>query len=195
MFGRKFGQMYWSFVLFSLLAVVVESVNHQDFKTCDQSSFCERNRNLQPGDSKWEMEASSVQQTGDHLGVEATIKNTDNGAQLKLTLNALLDSGSILKLHINELKSERVRFDAKDALKESVPKTRLEIEKIGLQSFEVKFGKENVNYRAHVYYKPFKIEVFSGKDLLLVGNERGLFNFEHFRKKDSLSEQQLKEQV
>lgn len=187
--------MYATFALLCLLAGVVESVKHDEFKTCDQSSFCERNRNLEPGQSKWEIEASSVQQTGDHLGVEANIKHVENGAQLKLTLNALLDSGSILKLHINELKSERARYDAKDALKESVPKTRLEIEKIGLKSFEVKFGKENVNYRVQVYYRPFKIEVFSGKDLVLIGNERGLFNFEHFRKKDSLTEQQLKEQV
>lgn len=181
-------------VLLCLLATA-RAVKHDEFKTCDQSSFCERNRNLEPGQSKWQIEPSSVQQTGDHLGVEATIKNTENGALLKLTLNSLLDSGSILKLHINELKSERTRFDAKDALSESVPKTRLEIEKISLDSFKVKFGKENVHYGATVYYRPFKIEVFSGSNLVLVGNERGLFNFEHFRKKDSLTDLQLNEQV
>ena len=190
-----FGHVYLSFVLlYCLLTAFVGSVKHDEFKTCDQSSFCERNRNL-AGESKWQIEASSVQQTGDHLGVEATIKNAENGAMLKLTLIALLDSGSILKLHINELKSERTRFDAKDALVESVAKTRLEIEKISLDSFKVRFGKEDISYRATVYYSPFKIEVFSGNDLMLVGNERGLFNFEHFRKKDSLSEQQLKDQV
>lgn len=189
-----FGHVYLSFALLCLLTTV-RAVKHDEFKTCDQSSFCERNRNLKAGESKWQIEASSVQQTGDHLGVEATIKNAENGAMLKLTLNALLDSGSILKLHINELKSERTRFDAKDALLESVAKTRLEIEKISLDSFKVRFGKEDINYRATVYYNPFKIEVFSGNDLVLVGNERGLFNFEHFRKKDSLTEQQLNEQV
>ena len=184
-----------SLLAISLCISSVLTVDHSKFKTCEQSGFCTRNRDLQNGQSKWEIDSNSIQQTGDHFGVEAIIKNTANSAMLKLILNSLLDNGSILKIHINELKSERSRFDAKDALKETVPKTRLEIDKISLDSFKVKFGKDNIHYHAIIYYKPFKIELYSGTELILVGNERGLFNFEHFRKKDALSEQELNEQV
>ena len=188
-------QSHLTIALLCLLISCVSGVEHSKFKTCEQSSFCRRNRQLTAGQSRWEIESNSVQQTGDHLGVEATIKNADNGVMLKLTLNSLLDNGSILKIHINELKSERTRYEAKDALKESIPKTKLELDKISLDSFKVKFGKDNVQYSAVVYYKPFKIDVYSGDDLILVGNERGLFNFEHFRKKEQLSKELLNEQM
>lgn len=170
----------------------VWAVDHSKFKTCEQSGFCRRNRDLQPGQSKWEVDASSVQAVDG--GAEALLRNPDNEAVLKLRLSSLLDDGSILRMHINELKSERQRYEALEALNENVPENKLQLAEKNADSFKIKFGPNG--HLAVVTHKPFKIDVYAPNgDLVLVGNERGLFNFEHYRKKEGIEEQELADQV
>ena len=179
------------FLIFGLLCISsVLTVDHSKFKTCEQSGFCTRNRDLQNGQSKWEIDSNSVQSIDN--GVEALLKNSDNDKLLKLKLSNLLEDGSILRMHINELNSERHRFEALDSLKESISLNKLDLVEKNADNFKIKF---NVNHHAIIYYKPFKIDVFSGKDLILTGNEKGLFNFEHYRKKEGIEETELTEQV
>ena len=73
-------QPFISIFLVFILISSVFLVEHANFKTCNQSSFCRQNRQLIISQSKWEIDANLVRQTGDHLGVEATIKNAENGA-------------------------------------------------------------------------------------------------------------------
>lgn len=141
---------------------------------------------MQPNASKWNLVPDSVQTTGDHLGVEATLKHEINGATLKLTLRSLLEDGGVLNLHLSEVKSERARFEAKEALLESITRVKLHLIESNDSGFKVQFGRKDSNkYLAHVHASPFRVDVFDGDQLILTGNERGLFKFEHFRKKDS----------
>lgn len=174
----------------------VFTVDHSKFKTCEQSGFCRRNRDLQPGQSKWEIDPSSVQLINGQI-VEALIKNPDLNPEilLKLSLSSLLDDGSILRMHINELKSERQRYEALEAL-ESVALNKLELVEKNANNFKIKFGLNlDQQYTAVINHQPFRIDVFSGNDLILTGNERGLFNFEHYRKKEGIEEKELSDQV
>ena len=180
--------------LIALLCIsTVSSVDHSKFKTCEQSGFCRRNRDLQAGQSKWELDPSTVQSADGT--VEALLKNPDNEVVLKLRLSSLLDDGSILRMHIDELKSERHRFEALEALKESITLNKLDLVEKNADNFRIRFGPEDRQFTAVITHKPFKIDVYSGSDLILVGNERGLFNFEHYRKKESVEEKELTDQV
>ena len=170
----------------------VLSVDQSKFKTCEQSGFCRRNRDLPAGQSKWEVDSNSVQAV-DGL-VEALLKNPDHEVLLKLRLSSLLEDGSILRMHINELKSERPRYEALEALNENVPVNKLELIEKNADNFKIKFGPNG--HLAIITYRPFKIDVYSPNgDLILVGNERGLFNFEHYRKKEGIEEKELADQV
>lgn len=174
----------------------VWAVDQSKFKTCDQSGFCRRNRDLQAGQSKWEVDSSSVQAIDGGALVEAVLRNPDNEVLLKLRLSSLLDDGSILRMHISELKSERQRYEALEALNENVPTNKLELVEKNADSFKIKFGPNDHPHLAVITHKPFKIDVYGANgDLILVGNERGLFNFEHHRKKEGIEEQELADQV
>lgn len=172
--------------------ISINCVDHSKFKTCEQSGFCKRNRELEPGSSKWEIDSSTIQSIDGF--VDALLKNPDNDVLLKLRLSSLLDDGSILRMHINELSSERDRYQALEALKESITPNKVDLVEKNVDNFKIKFGP-NDQFSAIITNKPFKIDVFSGNDLILTGNERGLFNFEHYRKKDGIEETELTNQV
>lgn len=177
-------------LLFCVSSVL--AVDQSKFKTCEQSGFCRRNRDLSPGQSKWEVDASTVQPV-DGL-VEALLKNPDNEVFLKLRLSSLLEDGSILRMHINELKSERPRYEALEALNENVPVNKVQLVEKNADNFKIKFGPND--HLAIITHKPFKVDVYTANgDLILVGNERGLFNFEHYRKKEGIEEKELSDQV
>jgi len=185
---------YQIIALFLIALSFVNCVDHSKFKTCDQSGFCKRNRELQPGQSKWQIDSSTIE-TVDHT-VEALLSNPDNSVLLKLKLSSLLDDGSILRMHINEYNSIRHRYEALEALNdEKIALNKVELAEKNADHFKIKFGPSAGQYTAIITHSPFKIDVYCGQDLILVGNERGLFNFEHYRKKESVEEEELTNQV
>ncbi|XP_070377676.1 neutral alpha-glucosidase AB isoform X7 [Dermacentor albipictus] len=160
-------------VLFAVLGHV-SLVDRSNFKSCNDSGFCKRNRNMKPGESPYNVQLSTVKSTSPSR-VEADVINSNTGVVLRLELIALEEG--ILRMRLNEKESAVARFEPKEALLESIQESDFHLESKDDSSFAVTFGK----HRAVVRATPLVVEVYSNGQLVLVANARGLLRFEHYR--------------
>ncbi|KAG5872523.1 hypothetical protein JTB14_004397 [Gonioctena quinquepunctata] len=151
------------------------AVDKNNFKTCDQSSFCRRLRNVKPDDSKYELDLSSLQ-VSEHT-IEAKLKNLDAGAEFKFSLTAI--SGNIFRLQVDETNPLYPRYRPQYALNREPQVSKLQVLDRNKNSVTVKYSDN----KAVINARPFKIEFFKNDVLVSVVNSRGLFTFEHYRKK------------
>lgn len=164
-------------VLFVVLGHV-SLVDRSNFKSCNDSGFCKRNRNTKPGESPYNVELSTVKSTSSSR-VEADVINSKNGVVLRLELIALEEG--VLRMRLNEKESAVARFEPKEALLDTIKESDLHLENKDDSSFTVTFGK----HRAIVRATPLVVEVYSNGQLVLVANARGLLRFEHYRPRGS----------
>ncbi|KAH8027890.1 hypothetical protein HPB51_011120 [Rhipicephalus microplus] len=164
-------------VLFVVLGHV-SLVDRSNFKSCNDSGFCKRNRNTKPGESPYNVELSTVKSTSSSR-VEADVINSKNGVALRLELVALEEG--VLRMRLNEKESAVARFEPKEALLDTIKESDLHLENKDDSSFTVTFGK----HRAIVRASPLVVEVYSNGQLVLVANARGLLRFEHYRPRGS----------
>jgi len=120
--------------------------------------------------------------TSDGQSIEFKLRNTQTGVQLKAILYSLIN-GQVLRLKINEIDPVRQRFEAKDALLSDIPHSNLIKKKKNDNGFEAKLG-DNKN-KVVVNASPFRVDVYSDDKLVISGNQRGLFKFEHYRPKQT----------
>lgn len=160
-------------VLFVVLGHV-SLVDRSNFKSCNDSGFCKRNRNTKPGESPYNVQLSTVKSTSPSR-VEADVINSKNGVVLRLELIALEEG--VLRMRLNEKESAVARFEPKEALLETIQESDLHLETKDDSSFTVTFGK----HRAVVRATPLVVEVYSNGQLVMVANARGLLRFEHYR--------------
>lgn len=98
------------------LTTVVESVDRNNFKSCDQSSFCRRCRKVQPGASPFGIVPGTLNTYSDSVTVD--LQNADNGVFFVLKVAALLDS--TFHVVIEEKSPLKPRYRVTDSLKEPV---------------------------------------------------------------------------
>lgn len=166
-------------IVVSLLAI--DCVDRNNFKTCDQTGFCRRHRNQSPNiESSYTVLPDTVGQSSDGQSIEFRLKNSANGVQLQAVLYSLI-SGQVLRLKVNELNSIRHRFEAKDSLLEDIPHSKLILGDNSANGFEAQLA--DTNNKVVVKANPFRIDVYSDNKLVISGNQRGLFKFEHYRPK------------
>ncbi|XP_064483870.1 neutral alpha-glucosidase AB-like isoform X3 [Ornithodoros turicata] len=163
-------------LLLVLLVGNVSLVDRGNFKTCEQSGFCKRNRNMKPGDSAYEVQVSSMRTLP--TKVEVDVVNTKNGVVLRLELIAL--EHDILRMRLNEASSPVARFEPKEALVDTIHEQKILLASQDDKSFKVKFGRNS----ATVNLNPFSVELYSGEQLVIIANARGLMRFEHYRPKE-----------
>ncbi|CAH8537254.1 unnamed protein product [Schistosoma bovis] len=152
------------------------SVDRANFKTCDQSSFCTRQRQIKPGGLAHRLEPSSVK-INPH-GITAVIHTEDQNHHL--SLDVTYNQHSIFRVLIDELTDEykRYRVPTGDVLPG--------VEKAPIRC---KFADNSLvldgqsGYKAVVYYNPFHIDFFLNDIVVASANKRSLLNFEHQRKK------------
>lgn len=165
------------FLLLFALIGKVSLVDRGNFKTCEQSGFCKRNRNMKPGESPYQIQVSTLKTSPSRLEVD--VVNAKNGVALRLELIALEEG--ILRMRLNEVSSPVARFEPKEALVDTIREDKLELTSQDETSLQVKFGRN----RAAIYMDPFKVELYSGDQLVVVANARGLLRFEHHRTKSA----------
>ncbi|XP_048585965.1 neutral alpha-glucosidase AB isoform X2 [Nematostella vectensis] len=168
-------------ILRALLVIVLTvtpslCVDKNNFKTCDQSSFCKRNRALQAGESPYVLVKESLSKTDSVI--EATVLNTKTNVELHLSLSTLEKNTARFK--INELKPIRPRYEVKDALKTEPKLVSYKITKEEANSMHVSFDE---NSNIIVTYKPLRLDFLVGNEVVVSINTRGLLNFEHYRAK------------
>lgn len=155
---------------------ISEGVERNNFKSCEQSSFCRRCRRVQPGRSSYELQLDTLVLSGDSA-VTAEIINADNGVRFQMVLYAL--KHSMFRLQIDEVMPLKPRYRDEFALEKEPDKESLKISERSSQSVTITSGSN----KAVIHGAPFKIDFYSGNQLVISTNQRGLFKFEHQRTK------------
>ncbi|XP_067007712.2 neutral alpha-glucosidase AB [Anabrus simplex] len=158
-----------------LILTSVNSVDRSNFKTCQQSSFCRRCRNVQPGNSNYVLQLSTVQV--EESSINAEVFNTQNMVKFKLQLIALADN--TFRMKITEWSGSKERYEPDNVLVGKPVEERLEVVEKTQDYITIKSGGNKVT----LISSPFRIDVYSGEHLAISANSRGLFRFEHYRTK------------
>ncbi|KAF7271187.1 hypothetical protein GWI33_015912 [Rhynchophorus ferrugineus] len=171
----------WAIILGVCLLNIVVAVDKNNFKSCEQSSFCRRLRKYQPGESTYHLDFSALHIT-DNV-VEAQLINTQvPEVNLKLTLTAII--GNIFRVSVDEVNGLHSRYKPQFALNGDPQETKLEVVARNLEQVTVSSGDSKVVLTA----KPLKIEFYTKDKLVNVVNSKGLFAFEHYRNKPAEGE-------
>lgn len=186
-------------------------VKHENFKTCDQSGFCKRNRayadNAATLGNTWaspyKLDPNSIK--FGHGYVTGTVlkllRSGDEAVQLPVRV-AFLESG-VARVTIDELKRQQKDIELRHG--SQVRKERYneaaawalvkhgELDKsvsgeFGGEETIVRYGPKQ-RYKAVIRHDPFSLEFFRDDELHIKLNGKGLLNIEHWRPKVEKVEQ------
>ncbi|XP_061541216.1 neutral alpha-glucosidase AB isoform X2 [Phycodurus eques] len=161
------------------------AVERANFKTCDQSAFCKRQRALNPGESPYRALLETMELTNTRLTLQ--LKNDNNKVRLLLELYRL--QGNITRVKINELKPLKPRYEVPDVLIREPPTEPLSLLSQDENGVVLSLGAES--QRVIVSVRPFRLDIMEGRDVLLSLNSRGLLAFEHLRmRKDTQADRE-----
>ena len=197
---------------------VLVTVKHENFKTCDQSGFCKRNRayadNAAAQGNSWKapytLSASTVKiQRGLVTGtLLKTLAEGERPIQFDLTIN--FQEKGVARITIDEVKRKKGDIELRhgsQARKErynevsdwalvQTPKLDASIEaSSSADETFVKYGPNNT-YSAVIQHKPFGINFIRDKEVHVKLNAQGLLNLEHWRpkiEKEKPTEEEIKE--
>ncbi|XP_014235159.1 neutral alpha-glucosidase AB isoform X1 [Trichogramma pretiosum] len=158
-----------------VLIFMVGAVPRENFKTCEQSSFCRRCRKVEAGKTPYVLLPDTLSQNESSLSAELLNKNTEIHYILDLT--AL--KRDLFRLRINEKNPLHPRYEVEYALQDHPQITKLEVVEKTTTQITVKNGPN----KAVLQYSPFKVDLYSGDKLVISTNARGLMRFEHLRTK------------
>ncbi|KAJ8667800.1 hypothetical protein QAD02_009463 [Eretmocerus hayati] len=162
---------------FALIFIVLmaESVPRENFKTCEQSSFCRRCRKVESDKTPYEVVPNTV--SHDESTLHAELYNKDTGVYYKLLLTAL--QNNLFRLHINEKSPIHPRYEVENSLQNQPQLAKMELFESTATHITIKNGPN----RATLFFNPFKVDLYSGDNLVISANARGLMRFEHLRTK------------
>uniref|UniRef100_A0A672N8N3 Glucosidase II alpha subunit n=1 Tax=Sinocyclocheilus grahami TaxID=75366 RepID=A0A672N8N3_SINGR len=149
------------------------AVDRGNFKTCDQSSFCKRQRVLKPGQSPYRALLETLELSDSRLTLQ--LINDNNKVHLLLELYRL--QGNMTRVKINELKPLKPRFEVPDVLIAEPPTEPLSVLSKDDNGIVLSLGAES--QRLIVSARPFRLDIMEGPEVLLSLNSRGLLAFEH----------------
>lgn len=151
------------------------AVDRGNFKTCDQSAFCKRQRALKPGESPYRALLETMELTNTRLTLQ--LINDNNKVRLLLELYRL--QGNMTRVKINELKPLKPRYEVPDVLIKEPPTEPLALLSQDDNGVVLSLGAES--QRVIVSARPFRLDIMEGHDVLMSLNSRGLLAFEHLR--------------
>ncbi|XP_052782433.1 neutral alpha-glucosidase AB-like isoform X2 [Mya arenaria] len=161
-----------------LLSDLVESVSRENFKTCNQSSFCKRHRRLRSDASPYVvlMETMQIQPSR----IEVQILNTKNNVRLLMQVTAIKDNTARLK--INELNPLRKRYEIPvgDVLV-GEPKTQ-DMKVLVRSGSSISLGFEE--NKILITSRPFRVDFINKEEPVVSINAQGLLKFEHSRERN-----------
>ncbi|XP_062332050.1 neutral alpha-glucosidase AB isoform X3 [Osmerus eperlanus] len=151
------------------------AVDRGNFKTCDQSAFCKRQRALKPGQSPYRALLETMELTNTRLTLQ--LINDNNKVRLLLELYRL--QGNMTRVKINELKPLKPRFEVPDVLIQEPPTEPMSLLSQDENGVVLSLGTES--QRVIVSAQPFRLDIMEGREVLMSLNSRGLLAFEHLR--------------
>lgn len=165
------------------------AVDKGNFKTCDQSSFCKRHRNVASDDSPYIASSNSVEIRPTSLHLQ--LLNTRNNIPLVLDLFGLKEN--TLRLKINEVNPIRPRYEVPigDVVVEEPKQDRIDVVQRDSSQIVLQFNESKII----IHFVPFRIDVLIKDEPSISINGRGLLMFEHLRlKKQQQGENKGEEQ-
>lgn len=191
-------------VLFCLLQPAT-SVKEHDFKKCDQSGFCKRNRafadNAAAHTSAWSSPYHIIPESANFKNGQwqaIITKTIDNGERARFPVTISLLKSGVARVSIDEEKRQRKEIDLRHGSKARKERYN-EAENwviVGGMELDIKAqvvfqdkSKANIKYggdeklEAVIRFSPFEIEFKRDGESHITFNDRGLFNMEHWRSK------------
>ncbi|XP_027766479.1 neutral alpha-glucosidase AB-like, partial [Empidonax traillii] len=153
------------------------AVDRSNFKTCDQSGFCRRQRRIQPGNSPFRALLESLELGQDSARVQLVNEVT----QVPLLLEIWGLQGNMTRFRISELNPLRPRFQVPDVLVGDPKTERLAVTGRDGGTLELSLGPGGL--RLLVTERPFRMDLLRERELLCSVNARGLLVFEHLRRR------------
>ncbi|PIK52127.1 putative neutral alpha-glucosidase AB [Apostichopus japonicus] len=161
-----------------LLSGMARAVDKSNFKKCDQSGFCKRNRRIQPGSSPYAADLDSARLENGVLHLN--VLNTQTGILLKLELYAL--QNQMVRMKINEVSPLKPRYEVPDVLvaEPEVAKnimSRCLVEhswQLGEKSESVLEGSHGNAMSFVLTAQPFRLDILYDGQLVTRVNSRGL---------------------
>ncbi|XP_055523690.1 neutral alpha-glucosidase AB [Wyeomyia smithii] len=154
------------------------SVDRNNFKACDQSSFCRRLRQSESEISKFEILPETLQTYKQYILLDLQHAETKHLYVLKLAAV----KGGLFHFQIDEKSPLSPRYRVTDALSKEPEYVGLKVEENS--STEVIISAEGGSNKAVVKVAPLKIEFYRDNTLVLVANSKGLMKFEHLRRRE-----------
>ncbi|KAM5247381.1 neutral alpha-glucosidase AB isoform 2-T2 [Ctenodactylus gundi] len=160
---------------FGVCLGITLAVDRSNFKTCEESSFCKRQRSIRPGPSPYRALLDSLQLGPDALTIHLIHEVTK--VVLVLELQGL--QRNMTRIRIDELEPLRPRYRVPDVLVAEPLAARLSVS--GRDDSSVELTVAEGPYKIILTAQPFRLDLLQGRSLLLSVNARGLLEFEHQR--------------
>ena len=204
---------------------IIVAVKHENFKTCDQSGFCKRNRayadEASASSSTWtspyDLDPATISVKNGELKGIVTKKVEDDGYPIRLPLAiSFLESGvarvtideerrqkgDIELRHGSQARKERYNETPKWALVGGLTLNKKVLGSLSQEATTVPYGPNN-QYKAVVKHSPFAINFYRDDEIHVKFNGKGFLNIEQWRPKvespskdgDSSSEESSSEQT
>lgn len=176
-------KLYLSYciVLIVLLLSRVDTVDRKNFKTCDQSGFCKRQRFVADGSAQYEADLSAGVISGST--VEIPVVNKAANIRFKLELS-VLEKGGVFRVKLNEANPLLPRYEVEHALLPALSYGTFDVRKAS-DHWSLISGQNE----ARVYGTPLKIEFLANGQKVTVLNGRQALKFEHLRKKPDVNDE------
>ncbi|CAF3423273.1 unnamed protein product, partial [Rotaria sp. Silwood2] len=173
--------------LISLILILnipsIENVDRQNFKTCEQSSFCRRQRKYKPDTTPYEVDLSSMKII-DKGHIQFVLLNTLK-SEVKFQLDLYTLEHNSLRVKINEINPLRKRYEVEHVLVGEPKLVDVTIKKTDNNQIEGRFGE---TAKFILNSKPFRLDLFTNDIFVISVNSKNMFNFEHYRKKPGSDE-------
>ena len=160
---------------------IMSAVDKGNFKTCADSSFCQRNRNLEPGESRYNVVPASVTPEANAGSLAFHIQD-GKGATLFASLHTLKNGVTRFNLKEFDPVPTRKRFSPSEFSLDGEPaKQPFKV----LTQSESQILIQNADTQIQIEFSPFQMAALKEGFPYMVINKRGLMNFEPFMSKES----------
>uniref|UniRef100_A0A2M4BCF3 Glucosidase II subunit alpha n=2 Tax=Anopheles marajoara TaxID=58244 RepID=A0A2M4BCF3_9DIPT len=167
------------------------AVDRNNFKTCEQSSFCRRLRSLEEQTSDFVALPQTLQQFKQYITLNLQHQKTQHEYQLKL---ACLLTGNSFHFQVDEREPLSARYRVTDSLVQPPQYGPTTVEGSSGTLIMVACGEGEQKAKAAIQIAPFKVDFYRNGVLVLSANGKGMMRFEHRRTKEQQQQQQQHEE-
>ncbi|ESO08740.1 hypothetical protein HELRODRAFT_74366 [Helobdella robusta] len=159
---------------------LAHSVDRGNFKTCQQSGFCKRQRDIPEHESPYYVDPTALQISQSSVKFQLNSRSP-KAAPLAVSLFTLIDNTVRVKIDEASPLEKRYEVPVGDVLTSEPKEQNFKI--IGRDSGKMTLSTANNNNKVIIYFDPFQVNLLVDEKLVTSINSRGLLKVEHLRKR------------